>query len=47
MTSPTKVEGDLPNGDVFFISLFSKMGDKVVGGVKNLKKWLTSIMNGP
>ena len=30
-----------------YISLFSKMGDKVVGGVKNFKKWLTSFMDGP
>ena len=29
---------DMPKG----ISLFSKMGDKGEGGVKNLKKWVTS-----
>ena len=26
---------------------FSKMGDKGEGGVKNLKKWMTSFMDGP
>ena len=29
------------------ISLFSKMGDKGEGGFKNLKKWVTSFMDGP
>ena len=28
------------------ISLFSKMGDKGEGGVKSLKKWVTSFMDG-
>ena len=28
-------------------SLFCKMGDKVKGGAKNLKKWVTSFMDGP
>ena len=31
----------------YSISLFCKMGDKGEGGVKNLKKWVTSIMDGP
>ena len=29
------------------ISLFSKMGDKGKGGVKNFKKWVTSFIDGP
>ena len=28
-------------------SQFSKMGDKGEQGVKNLKKWMTSFMDGP
>ena len=31
----------------YSISLFSKMGDKGKGGVKNLKKLGTSFMDGP
>ena len=31
----------------YSISLYSKMGDKEQGGVKNLKKWVTSFMDGP
>ena len=31
----------------YSISLFSKMGDKGEGGVKNLKKWVISIMDVP
>ena len=27
--------------------IFSKMGDKGEGGVKNIKKWVTSFMDGP
>ena len=27
-------------------SIFCKMGDKVKGGAKNLKKWVTSFMDG-
>ena len=45
MSSPTWEEGDLLKGDI--ISLFSEMGDKGEGGVKNLKKWVTSFMDGP
>ena len=29
------------------INPFSKMGDKGEGGVKNLKKWVTSFMDAP
>ena len=53
MTSPQPLrgEGDLPKGDItsgrYSIILFIKMGDKGVGGVKNLKKWMTSFMDGP
>ena len=39
--------GDLPKRWGYSISLFSKMGDKGNGGVKNLKKWVTSFMDGP
>ena len=39
--------GDLPKGNVT-TSLFIKKGDKVEGGVKNIKKWVkTSFMDGP
>ena len=38
-------EGDLPKGGVTRISLFSKMGEMGEGGVKNLKKWVTSFMD--
>ena len=38
---------DQPKGYVTPKSLFSKMGDKGKGGIKNLKKWVTSFMNGP
>ena len=31
----------------YSISLFSKMGDEGEGGVKNLKNWVTSFMDGP
>ena len=31
----------------YCMSLFSKMVNKGEGGVKNLKKWVTSIMDGP
>ena len=31
----------------YSISLFSKMGDKGEGGVKSLKKWVTSFMDSP
>ena len=42
MTSSTqRGGGDLPNS----INLFSRMGDKGEGGVKNLKKWVTSFMD--
>ena len=30
----------------YSISIFSKMGDKGEGGVKDLKKWVTSFMDG-
>ena len=40
--------GDLPKGDfILHISLFSKICDKGEGGVKNLKTWVTSIMDDP
>ena len=48
MTSPLPLrgEGDLPKGDVtsgrYSIFLFIKMGDKGEGGVKNLRKMVTS-----
>ena len=38
-------EGDLPKGGVTRINLFSKMGVMGEGGVKNLKKWVTSFMD--
>ena len=31
----------------YSVSLFSKIGDKDEGGVKNLKKWVMSFMDGP
>ena len=31
----------------YSISLFSKMGDKGEGGVKNIKKWVTLFLNSP
>ena len=31
----------------YSISLFIKMGNKGEGAVKNLKKWVTSFMDGP
>ena len=52
MTSPQPLrgEGDLPKGDVtsgrYSIILFIKMGDKGEGGVKNLKRWAKSFMDG-
>ena len=30
----------------YYMRLFSKMGDKGEGGVKNFKKWVTSFMDG-
>ena len=49
MTSPTSGGiRDLPKGGVTpSLSLFSKMGEKAEGGVKNLKKWVTIFMDGP
>ena len=39
---------DLPKGDVTtYVNLFSKNGDKGEGGVKHIKKWVTSFMDGP
>ena len=38
---------DQPKGYVTPKSLFSKMGDKGKGGIKNLKKWVTSFMDNP
>ena len=31
----------------YSISLFSKIGEKGEGGVKNLQEWMTSFMEGP
>ena len=47
MTSPTWEEGGSAKKWRYSLSLFSKMGDKGEGEVKNLKKWLTSFMDGP
>ena len=47
MTLLTWRDSDLPKGDITPYSLISKMGDKGEGGVKNLKKWETSLMDGP
>ena len=44
---PLKGEGGLAKRWCHSISLFCKMGDKGEGGVKNLKKWVTSCMDGP
>ena len=48
MTSPTLSmgEGGLAKRRCYSISLFSKMPDKGEGGVKNLKKWVTSFVDG-
>ena len=45
MTSPIKGGGGFAKGWCSSISLSIKMGVK--GRVKNLKKWVTSFMNGP
>ena len=49
MTPPTKGGGPGRSAKRrhYSISLFSKMGDKGEGGVKNLKKWVTSFMDSP
>ena len=47
MTSLAWGEGGSAQRRRYFISLFSKMGDKEEGRVKNLKKWVTSFMDGP
>ena len=40
--------GDLPKGNIsLYAYLFSKMGDMGEGGVKNLKKWVMSFIDGP
>ena len=46
MTSPTLEEGGSAKRWRYSISLISKMGDKGEGGVKNLKNWVTSFMDG-
>ena len=46
--SPTYREGGSAKRWPYYSkSLFSKMGDKVKGGVKNLQKWLMSFMDTP
>ena len=46
--SPTWGEGDLPKGDVTpYAYLVSNMGDKWEGGVKNIKKCVTSFIESP
>ena len=47
MTSPTWGRGICQKVTLLHKSLFSKMGDKGQGGVKNLKKWVTSFMDRP
>ena len=47
MTSPTLGERDLPKGDVTPSAYLVKRGDKGEGGVKSLKKWVMSFMDGP
>ena len=47
MTSPTKGGGGSTKRWSYSVSLFSKMGDKGKGGVKNLKKWVTLFMDSP
>ena len=44
---PLMEEGGSAKSQRFSISLFSKMGDKGEGGVKNLKKRVTSFMDNP
>ena len=47
LMSPTQGEGGFAKRFCQSISLFSKMGDKGEGGVKNVKKWVTSFVNSP
>ena len=47
MTSPTLGEGRSAKRRRYTISIFSKMSDKGEGGIKNLKTWVTSFMDGP
>ena len=47
MMSPTYGGGGSAKRWRYSISLFSKTGDKGEGGVKNLKKWVTSFMDSP
>ena len=47
MTSSTYGGGGSSKRWHYSISLFSKMWKKGEGGVKNLKKWVTSFMGGP
>ena len=42
---PFRRKGESTKRWRYSISLFSKMGDKGEGGVKNLKKWVTSFMD--
>ena len=44
---PLRGEGGSAKRWHYFISIFSKMGDKGEGRVKNLKKWVPSFMDGP
>ena len=44
---PLRGEGGITKRWCYSISQFSKMSDKGEGGVKNLKKWVTSFMDGP
>ena len=43
---PLKGKGKSAKRGRYSLSLFSKMGDKGEGGIKNFKKWLTSFMDG-
>ena len=47
MMSSTKEEEGSAKRRCDSISLFGKMGDKEEGVIKNLKKWVTSFMDGP
>ena len=47
MMSSTYGKGGSAKRSRYFINLCSKMGDKGEGGVKNLKKLETSLMDGP